>query len=103
MPALYVPRESSVKSKVPFGSVFDALHDLARRVLELDGDARDPELALLDDAGLAAARLEVAPDDAVDGAGLRAGFTACRAPLGTSVGAIPVSPSRATPPGGGAS
>src|SRR5207245_4726781 len=47
------------------------LHDAPGRVAELDGDPLDADLALLNDAGLAAARLEVAPDDALDVSRLR--------------------------------
>ena len=51
-----------------------------------------PSSPLLDLAGRAAARLEVAPDDAGDPARLRRrAATACSAPAGTSSGGIPVS------------
>src|SRR5207249_10620408 len=42
------------------------LHDAPGRVAQLDGDPPDADLTLLDDAGLAPARFEVAPDAAPD-------------------------------------
>ena len=53
---------------------------VAARVGELHGDAGEPDLAVLDLAGRAAARLEVAPDDAGDAAlDAACGSTACAA------------------------
>jgi len=47
------------------------LNRLPGRVAQLDGHAGQPELSLLDDARLAAAGFEVAPDGAGDVSGFR--------------------------------
>ena len=62
----YSPSSTSSKAKVPFVSVFVSFDLVARAVVELDGDAGQPQLPLLDLAGRAAAGLEVSPDDAGD-------------------------------------
>ena len=62
----YSPSSRSSKRKVPSASVVVEATFAAGLILQLDRDAGQPELLLLDLARLAAARLEVSPDDAVD-------------------------------------